>query len=464
MRTVHYDSVIVGTGQAGKPLATTLAGAGHRTAIIEKGRVGGTCVVTGCTPSKTMLASARVAYLARRAGEYGVRTGPVSVDMAEVTSRKRDVVDEFSSSGREKLVDADDVTLFDGVARFVGERTLVVDPEDGAPAHRLVADRVFLNVGARPSVPPIEGLDGVGYLDSTTIMELSEVPERLSILGAGPVGVEFAQMFARFGSNVTLVEQAPRLLPDEDEDVSSELRTIFEGAGITVTTGVEVERVHGDDGEIVLVLSGGGGGGEVRADELLVAVGRTPNSDTLDLEAAGLSADEGGTIPVDEHCRTEAESVWALGEVTGAAPFTHVAYDDYRVVAADVLGDRPSRTRDRMLPYVVFTDPELARVGLSERQARERDVPYRLARLPMTSVARAVETDRTQGLLKCLVDPEDDRILGATLLADHGGEIMAVLEVAMMGDLPFTAIRDGVIAHPTRAEGLQKLFASFEGE
>lgn len=464
MSTRRYDAVVVGTGQPGKPLATTLARAGLETAIIERGRVGGTCVVTGCTPSKTMLASARVAALARRAHGYGVSTGEVSVDLARVRARKRRVVDEFSRSGRESLVESDGVTLYRGTARFVEERTLAVEAPDGDSADRLVGERVFLDVGARPRIPPIPGLDEVPFLDSTTVMELAEVPRRLAVLGAGPVGVEFAQMFARFGAEVRVLEQEARLLPDEDEDVSEALRRIFEEAGIAVLTGSGVEQVKREGDDIVLHLAEGSPRSTIVADALLVAVGRTPNSDTLDLEKGGLSTDDRGYIPVDERCRTEVDGVWALGDVTGSPPFTHVAYDDYRIVAADVLEDRDERVRDRMIPYVIFTDPELARVGLSERQAREEGLQYRQATLPMTSVARAIETDHTDGFMKCLVGESDGRILGAAVLADHGGEIMAVVQTAMMGGLPYTALRDAVIAHPTRAEGLQKLFGSLEDE
>lgn len=466
MSAQRYDCVVVGTGQAGVPLAKALAAAGQQTAIIERGRVGGTCVLTGCTPSKTMLASAEVAHLASRASDYGVETGPVSVHLERVRARKRGIVDLFSDSSREGLVDQEGLTLIDGRARFEDPHTLRVELGDaeselGGHTQRIIGDRIFLDVGGRPRIPHIEGLEDVAFLDSTSIMELSEAPGHLAILGAGPVGIEFGQMFRRFGSRVTMIEQADRMLSGEDEDVGEEMRRRFEDEGITVLTSAEVTRVASNGSGVTLELHGNGER-EISADALLVAVGRVPNSDTLDLDNAGIEPDEKGYIPVDERCRTGVEAIWALGDVTGSPPFTHVAYDDYRVVAADVLEGRPARTRDRMRPYVIFTDPELARVGLNEREAREQGVDYRLARVPAEKIARAIETDRTDGFYKCLVDAETDRILGATIFADQGGEIMTVLQVAMMGDLPYTAIRDGVIAHPTRAEGLQTLFASLD--
>lgn len=461
-----FDAVVIGTGQAGKPLAHALADNGHRTAIVEKGRVGGTCVIDGCTPTKTMVASARVAHLASRSSDYGVETGQVFVRMKDVRARQRSVVDDFSSSSRRSLEEHDCIELVEGTARFVDDHTLEIEPPpdgNGAPG-RITAPRIFLNVGGRPRIPDIEGLSDVDHLTSTSILDLDEVPRHLAVLGGGPVGLELAQMFSRFGAGVTVIEQGPRLMGREDEDVSGELRDILEEEGITVLTKTEARRVTPANGRSVsLDLRTPDGHLDLVATHLLVAVGRVPNSDLLGVDAAGLSTDEDGFIPVDEGCRTDVDGIWALGDVTGAPPFTHVAYDDYRVVASDVLPDRESRTREgRLVPYAIYTDPELGRVGLTEAEAEERNLDVRVAKLPMTSWARAIEMGETRGFVKCLVDAQTDRIVGVAALAVYGGEIMSVLQAAMMCDLPYSAIRDATFAHPTLAEPLENLFATLD--
>lgn len=457
--TRDFDAIIVGTGQGGKPLAEALAGAGWRVAVVERGRVGGTCVLTGCTPTKTMIASARVAHLARRAADYGVEAGPVSVDLEAVRRRKRDIVDEFSAGNRKALERHDTLALIEGEARFLSPDELAVTGPDGE--RRLRAERIVLNVGARPAIPPIEGLERVPYLDSSSIMELAEVPDHLLVLGGGFIGLEFAQMFRRFGARVTVLEASDRIASREDDDVSEALREIFEDDGIEVRASTRVVKVEAANGNAVeLTLEQGDARATLAASHLLVAVGRTPNTDALDLARAGLEPDDEGHVPVDERCRTEVDGIWALGDVTGAPPFTHVSYDDFRVVRSQLLGDG-SVTRDgRLVPYVVYTDPQLGRVGLTEREAREQGHDVRVATLPMTRVARALETDETRGLMKAVVEAETDRILGAAVLGVEGGEVMSVLQVAMMGGLPYTALRDAVLAHPTLAESLNNLFAT----
>ncbi|MBT8488931.1 MAG: mercuric reductase [Gemmatimonadetes bacterium] len=456
-----FDAIVVGTGQAGKPLAHALADQGSRTAIIEAGRVGGTCVIDGCTPTKTMVASARVAHLAKRSSDFGVETGSVLVDMAAVRARMRSVVDDFSSSSRRSLEEHDRIDLMKGEARFVAPGTLAVDPGNGHRSFTITAPRIFLNVGGRPAIPSIPGLDAVDYLTSSSVLELETLPRHLAILGGGPIGLEFGQIFRRFGKKVTVIEQGDRLLRREDEDVSEALLQIFRDDGIEVLTSSSLQSVS--------MVAGGGVALDVEtehekrtivASHLLVAVGRTPNTDRLHLDAAGLSTDDQGFLPVDSRCRTKVDGIWALGDMTGAPPFTHIAYDDFRVVAADVLPGRPSHTRDdRLLSWVIYTDPELGRVGVTEAEAGRRGMNVRVAKLPMSSWARAIEMGETRGFVKCLVDAESDRIVGVAALAVQGGEIMSVLQTAMMGDLPYTAIRDAVYAHPTMAEPLENLFA-----
>ncbi len=464
--TERYDAIVVGTGQGGKPLAGALAENGQKTAIVEKNdRVGGTCVLTGCTPTKTMAASARVAHLARRAADYGVEAGDVTVDMEAVRRRKRKVVEQWSEGSRKGLERHDALDLIHGTARFAGPKALEVVNDAGEVTRRLEADQIFLNVGARPRTPSIDGLNDIDYLTSASIMELDRAPEHLIVLGGGFVGLEFGQMFRRFGSDVTIVEAGPRIAGREDPDVSEALTEILREDGITVRTGAKaVQASETEEGVIELVLDTGDDGGEepVVGSALLVAIGRRPNSDLLNLEAAGLETDERGNIPVDEHRRTAVEGIWALGDVTGAPPFTHTSYDDYRVVEDQLFGDGALTAADRVLTYAVFTDPQLGRVGLTEAQAEEEGYDIRVAKLPMTRAARAVEMDETRGFMKAVVDRESGRILGAAVLGVEGGEIASALKIAMMGRLPYTALRDAVLPHPTLAESLNNLFMTLD--
>jgi pyruvate/2-oxoglutarate dehydrogenase complex dihydrolipoamide dehydrogenase (E3) component len=458
----RLDAIIIGTGQAGKPLAGALAGAGWKTAIIEKGRVGGTCVIDGCTPTKTMIASARVAHLARRAADYGVRVGGVEVDLSAVRQRKRDVVDDFSTASERGMQRHETLELIFGEARFVDAREIEVRLNDGG-TRRLAAERIFINAGARPSVPPIPGLDAVPYLDSTSILELGEVPGHLVVLGGGFIGLEFAQMFRRFGAGVTVVERADRIAGREDADVAEAITRILRDDGIAVHTAMEAASIEAsEEGGVVVRTRCAGQDYTLRGSHLLVSAGRTPNTDSLDLDAAGIETDERGYIRVNERLETNVPGVFALGDIAGSAPFTHVAYDDYRVVRSNLLDGGSRTTADRPTPYTVFIDPQLGRIGLSEREAREQGHEVRVAKMPMTRAARAIETDETRGLMKAVVDAKTDRILGAAVLGVEGGEVMSVLQVAMMGDLPYTVIRDGVFAHPTLAESLNTLFTTLD--
>ncbi len=458
----RFDAVIVGTGQPGKPLAAALDDAGWKVAVVEKGRVGGTCVVTGCTPTKTMVASARVAHLARRAGAYGVSVGEVSVDMAAVRARKRRVVDDFSEGGRRGLEERDGVELLFGTAAFTGPRELVVRMNDGGE-QRLSADHVFLDTGSHTLVPDIPGLAEVPWLDNATLTELDAVPEHLLVIGGGFIGLEFAQMFLRFGARVTVVEAGERLVAREDEDVSAALRDILEEDGAEVRTSTSLQRVApGAEGGVVASLDGPGGAAEVWGSHLLLAVGRRPNTRELGLEAAGVETDERGYIRVDPRLRTSAPGVWALGEVNGGPPFTHAAYDDYRVVRANLLEGGDATTEGRLVPYALFTDPALGRVGMTEAEARGKGLDVAVATLPMEKVARAIETGETRGFMKAVVERGSGRILGAAVLGPEGGEVASVIQVAMMAGLPYTALRDGIFSHPLFAEALNNLFARLD--
>ena len=463
MPETTYDALIVGVGQAGNPLATALAKSGKRVALIERDVVGGTCVNRGCTPTKTMIASARVAYLARRGADYGVRTGPVSVDLVKVRQRKRDIVEAFRSSSESRLEQSDKVDLIYGDARFTGPHTVEIAPKDGSETRAVTAPLVFINVGARPTVPPIDGLDQIAFVDSTSIMELAAVPEHLLILGGSYIALEFGQMFRRFGSEVTIIEQSDRILEREDTDVAGEMTKILSEDGIKILTRAKaVQAAQADNGGVALTLRTDTGEQAVTGSHLLVAVGRTPNTDTLGLEAAGIIKSEQGFITVNDTLETTVPGVYALGDVKGGPAFTHISYDDYRIVEANLLGGGSRRVSDRPVPYTVFTDPQLGRVGMTEADAKRQGLSVKVAKIPMTQVARALETDETRGFMKAIVDAETKQILGVAVLGVEGGEIMSVLEVAMLGKLPYPALRDAVLAHPTLAESLNNLFLSLE--
>ncbi|MFO7170005.1 MAG: mercuric reductase [Chloroflexota bacterium] len=457
MAAEQYDVLVIGAGQAGVPLASDLARAGRRTVLVEREHVGGTCVNVGCTPTKTMVASARVAHLARRAADYGVHTGPVSVDMRRVRERKRANVQSWRA-GSERRLRESGVELVLGEARFSGPKTVVVRL-DGGGERAITADTIVIDTGARPSRPDLPGLDDVPALDSTTIMELEAAPEHLLVLGGGYIGLEFGQMFRRFGSRVTIVQSGPQLLAREDEDIAGAVAQILREDGVEVLLSSRAQRVERLAGGLRLTVATPDGERAIEATHLLVATGRTPNTDRLNLQAAGIATGRGGFITVDERLATSAPGVYATGDVKGGPAFTHISYDDYRVLRENLLRGGSATTRGRLVPYTVFIDPQLGRVGLSEREAREQGLRVEVATLPMSSVARAIEVDETRGMMKAVVDADSGRVLGAAVLGIEGGEIMAVLQVAMMGGLHYTALKDAVFAHPTLAESLNNLFA-----
>jgi pyruvate/2-oxoglutarate dehydrogenase complex dihydrolipoamide dehydrogenase (E3) component len=467
-RPESFDALVLGSGQAGKPLAVALAKAGRRTALVEREHVGGSCINYGCTPTKTMVASARVAYLARRAGDYGVRVGSVSVDLARVRERKRSMVARFRAGVLAGIERTEGLELVRGHARLAGGHTVEV-ALDGGGTRTLEAPWIFLNTGTRTAVPPIDGLGEVPWLDNASVMELAELPPHLLVLGGGYIGLEFGQMFRRFGSEVTIVQRDRQLLAREDPDVAEAVREILEEDGIRVLLGSEARRVRRDGGGLRLeVETGSGGSREVSGSHLLVAAGRTPNTDDLGLEAAGVETVKGGHVKVNERLETSAPGVWALGDVKGGPAFTHVSYDDFRIVRDNLLGEGGASTAGRLVPYTVFIDPQLGRVGLTEGEARvragEEGWDVAVARLPMRHVARALEMDETRGFMKAVVDRRSERILGCAILGVEGGEVMSVLETAMMGGLPYPAIRDATFAHPTLAESLNNLFSALDGE
>ena len=457
-----YDVIVIGAGQGGGPLAGALANASWAVALIERAHVGGTCVNEGCTPTKTMIASARVAHLARRAADYGVHTGAISVDLEAVRKRKRDVVDAFRSGSRSAIEDTDGLDLIEGKASFVDPHTVSVVMDDGS-AQRLWAERIVINTGERPVIPPIDGLDTVDYLTSTTIMELADVPDHLIVLGGGYIGLEFGQMFRRFGTDVTIIDQGDQLVHREDPDVAHALAEILRDDDIRVLLSTTMaSATQRADGTIAVALDGPDAPKRLTGSHLLVASGRQPNTEALHLERAGVKTTERGYVRVNNRLETSADHIVALGDVKGGPAFTHISYDDYRIVRDNWL-DGADRTIDgRLVPYTLFTDPQLGRVGLSEQEAINRGLDVQIARMPMSQVARAIETDETRGLMKAVVDRQTHEILGAAILGPEGGEIMSALQMAMMGGVTADTIRESAFAHPTFTESLNNLFRDLE--
>jgi pyruvate/2-oxoglutarate dehydrogenase complex dihydrolipoamide dehydrogenase (E3) component len=459
MTTERYDAIVIGAGQAGGPLATALATAGRKTALIERSHVGGTCVNVGCTPTKTMVASARVAYLARRAADYGVNTGDISVDLEVVRQRKRDIVTSFREGSEGRITSTANLDLIMGEATFTGPNTIDVALTDGGQ-RQLEAESFFINAGDRPQIPDLPGFDQIPVLDSTSIMELDSVPEHLVVIGGGYIGLEFGQMFRRFGSQVTIVQRGAQLLGREDEDIAQAVLDILQEDGIEVLLKTDVRSAEPASGGVRLHLHGPDGEITVTGTHLLAAAGRTPNTDALNLTAAGVATDKRGYITVDDTLATNVSGIFALGDIKGGPAFTHISYDDFRIIRTNVIEGGHASIANRLVPYVVYIDPQLGRIGLSETEARQQVRDIRIATMPMSSVARALETDEPRGVMKAIVDANTDQILGAAILGIEGGEIMSMLQLAMMGNLPYTALRDGTFAHPALAESLNNLFST----
>ncbi len=455
----HYQAVIIGAGQAGGPLSTALANAGWKTALIEKRHVGGTCINYGCTPTKTMVASARVAYLARRGADYGVHTGPIAVDMKKVRQRKRDIVESFRGGSTRRIQNTANLDLIFGEAAFTGAKSLQVKVNDGGTLE-LTADYIFINAGTRAFLPKVEGIESAPTLNNETIMELDTVPEHLLVLGGGYIGLEFGQMFRRFGSRVTVVQHGKQLLGREDADVADEVAKLLREDEIEVLLDTSPLRVRTSGAGVEMDVRGAQGERTIAASHLLVATGRLPNSEALNLVAAGVTVDKRGFIPTNDKCETNVPGIYALGDIKGGPAFTHISYDDFRILRTNLLEGGNGSYNHRMVPYTAFIDPQLGRIGLGEQEAREQGLKIKVAKMPMNYVARALEMDEARGFMKAIVDAETSQILGAAVLGIEGGEIMAVFQMAMMGNVPYQRLRDAVFSHPTLAESLNNLFGS----
>ena len=447
----RFDAIVIGSGQAGNPLSQKLADRGLAVALIEQEHLGGTCINTGCTPTKTMVAAAQVAYYARNAGKWGTTTGDVQVDLARVVARKDQVVDQWRSGLEKKVADRKTLHLYRGHARFTGPHQVRVGNEV------LDSERIFINTGARPDVPRLDGLAGVDYLDNAGIMRLSKVPEHLLVLGGGYVGLEFGQMFRRFGSRVTVVHRQGQIFPREDADVASALQKALEDEGIRFVLDAAATRVEKREAGIALSAKVKGATETVQGSHLLVATGRRPNTDDLGLETAGVRLDDKGFIRVNARLETDAPGVWALGDVKGGPAFTHISFNDFQIVYANLIEGKALTTDHRPVPYSVFTDPQLGRVGMTEKEARASGRRLKVGNIPMAWVARAIERSETAGLMKIVVDAETDRILGAAILASEGGELVHVPYAVMLADAPYTLLKGAIYIHPTLAEGFWTL-------
>ena len=449
---MDFDVIVIGSGQAGVPLAARLAHGGKTVLLAERGELGGTCVNTGCTPTKTLVASARAAHVARTAGRLGIHVDGVGVDFAAVIARKDAMVRSWQEGVIRRIeAGAPNLLLARGHARLTGERTIEV----GGDRHR--APVIVLNVGARPAQPPLPGLQELPWLDNRRVMQLRELPSNLLVVGGGYIGCEFAQMYRRFGSAVTIVEPGPHLLGHEDPESSQAIEEVFREEGISLLLGSRAEQVSGGAGRVTLRLSKGG---VVEGSHLLVATGRRPNTDDLGCEAAGVRLDGRAFIEVDDHYRTSSPGVYAVGDCTGGPQFTHTAWDDHRLLF-DVLTGRPGRgRRDRLVPYTAYTDPQVAGVGLTEREAKEQGVRYEVATMPFAHIARAIETDERAGVLKILLDPSTERIVGASIVGAEAGELIHLFAALMQAGAPARALVEMEAVHPSFAEGVQSLVMS----
>jgi pyruvate/2-oxoglutarate dehydrogenase complex dihydrolipoamide dehydrogenase (E3) component len=453
----HFDAIVIGTGQSGPSLAHRLAKEGRRVAIAERKRFGGTCVNNGCIPTKSLIASARAAHVARRAADFGVVIdGPIRVDMKAVKARKDAIVRVSNEGVEEGLREADGITVFTDHARFVGVRQVAVGDDV------LTAGQIFINVGCRADIPPIPGLDEVPYLDNSSMMAVDFLPTHLVILGGSYVGLEFGQMYRRFGSEVTIIQRNERLIPREDPDISQAIREILEDEGIRILTAADAARVESHGGEVMVSVTVGGEMSEVVGSHLLVATGRRPNTDDLGLDKAGVETDARGYIEVDSHLRTNVPGILAMGDCNGRGAFTHTSYNDFEIIAANLFNDGPRRVEDRILTYGLFIDPPLGRAGMTETDVRRKGIKALVAKMPMEDVGRAYERSETKGFMKVIVDAESKRLLGAALLGIEGDEIVQGLLDMMYAKAPYTVIQRAMHIHPTVYEMIPYLFEDLQ--
>ena len=458
--TEKFDAVIIGSGQAGNPLAKDLALEGWKVAVIEKKFVGGSCINYGCTPSKTMYASAKTANFVKRASEYGIHTSSVKVNMKEVYKRKKEIVESFRRGTLKRLDSSENINLIKGKASFIDSNTIKIGLKNGTKI--INSDKIFINTGGGAVIPAINGLNKIPYLDSTSIMELKELPKHLLIIGGGYIGVEFGQMFKRFGSEVTIIQRSGQLLNREDPDIANEVKKILEEDGIKVYLNSDVIKLEKLKSNISIYISNGKKGTIVSGSHVLIAAGHKPNTEELNLPAAGIKTDEKGYIKVNDKLETNIEGIYALGDVKGGPAFTHISYDDYRIIRDNILLNKNKTIKGRIVPYVVFIDPQLGRVGLNEIEAKKKRIDYSVAKMPMNYIARTIEAGETRGLMKIIINKKTDKILGCTILGTEGGELMSMIQIAMIGNLKYTILQEAVFTHPTLAESINNVFSHIE--
>jgi pyruvate/2-oxoglutarate dehydrogenase complex dihydrolipoamide dehydrogenase (E3) component len=453
-----FDAIVIGSGQAGNPLAKRLSEEGRRVALVESDFIGGTCINYGCTPTKTLVGLAKIFSQAKRATEYGITLNNRMPIYEKIYQRKNKIVADFRNGLEESLLTDPNITIFHGKGGFSGYKEIRVQ-SDNMHDKVLTAELIFINTGTRAYVPDIEGLQSVKFLTSKTILELEYLPKRLLIIGGGYVGLEFAQIFRRMGSLVTVIERSSRLLPKEDEDVGLEIRRILEADGVEVVTDAITSRVETDGDESINVeISVSGKSYALSGTHLLLATGRIPNTEDLNLSEVGIQIDQKGFILVNDHLETTKTGIYALGDVKGGPAFTHVSYHDYIIMVNYLFGNRTSSIYNRLIPYCIFIDPELGRIGLTENEAKERGYDFSVAKMDTAFIARATETDETMGFLKAIIDNKTKRILGAATICSGGGELMSLLQIAMQGGLTYDQLRDTMFAHPTYAEAINNLF------
>jgi pyruvate/2-oxoglutarate dehydrogenase complex dihydrolipoamide dehydrogenase (E3) component len=444
---MKYDAIILGSGQGGNPLAHRLADLGWTVALVEERFLGGTCINVGCTPTKTMVHRAQVAHYARNASRWGVNAGNVSVDLPKIVAQKDQIVLSFRNSQENQVKKRPTLHLHRGRARFAGPHEIRVNDD------LLESDKIFIDTGGRPAIPPIPGLDSVPYLTNETVLQLATLPEHLLILGAGYIGLEFGQMFRRYGSRVTILHHAPQIVPREDREVASELQKALEAEGIQFVLSAETRHAEKEGASITVSYVAAGKSAAISGSHLLVATGRLPNTADLGLDKAGIATDKAGNIKVNDRLETNVPGVWALGDCKGSPAFTHISYNDFQIIFGNLIEGKNLSIANRYIPYCVFTDPQLGGVGLNEKAARAQNYKLKIGQIPMTRVARALERDETAGLMKIVVDASNDCILGASILCSEGGEIVQILGALMLARQPYTLLKGAVFIHPTLAEG-----------
>lgn len=458
-----YNAIIIGSGQAGNPLARRLGKAGWKTLIVEQAFAGGTCINYGCTPTKTMIASARMAWQAGRAGDYGVNIKGISIDLKAIIARKNKVVMQFRQGSEKSLESVKNIDLLYGAATFIGKKQVAIKLNRGG-TKEFEAEHIFINTGTRTAIPAIPGLADVDYLTSTTIMDITKIPKHLVIIGGSYIALEFGQMFRRFGSEVTILEGNPVFLSKEDRDVADTMMQILQEDGMKIHTGVKVTGVAKKDKALTVTATINNRTHHIEGTHLLLAAGRLPNTGDLGLEKTGVKTDDRGYIKVNSKLATNVPGIYALGDVKGGPAFTHISYNDYLIVCQNILDGKNLTTRRRPVPYCMFTDPELGRVGITEAEAKEKKLKIKVAKLEMSHVARAIETGHTRGFMKAIVDAETKRILGVAILGEQGGELMSLLEVAMMGNVNYEQLREAIFAHPTLSESINNLFMTLDNQ